>query len=222
MKWKIVVSLLLIVVLTGILITNENTPTYANIFKNGISGLASIIVKPSGIMNINLNVQKQAFYGQKFKISNSTLTSSATPISMKINGIDYMLKDISRTDINIGKMSGSFDITPVGSVVISARTRYVEIGEMILTQPKDMKVEMEIIPIEFSLTEIEKNKITLLSATGDMELPRNDTITTIPLENEKLEIRTFSGTLEMDKDIMRLNGRLGSVKGLSSGFSFSG
>lgn len=210
MHWKALLAVLAVLALTSTVLFTQ--PDYARLFADRISGFFSNIIKPitpEVSFQIVLTADKNSFYGQSYKMSNSTLMVSGTPVQMAVENVLWNIKDDNRVDA-IVDFDGTFEITKAGSIVVSGKSRYVEINKMGTSDQVD--VNMEIVPTEgFTLSSLVQNKISLSSVNG--EITRLDTGGMQPLDGTSLEIDGFIGHMQLKDDKIVLSGLVNTVKG---------
>lgn len=210
MQWKILLAVLAVLALTSTVLFTQ--PDYAKLFVDKITGFFSSIIKPSVpevSFQIILTADKNSFYGQGYKVSNSTLMVSGVPVQMRVSDVVWKVEDDNRTDVVVD-FDGTFEITKTGSILVSGKSRYVKINDVMTSDQAD--VGIEIVPTEgFILGSLVQNRITLVSVNG--EITRLDTGGVQPLSGTSVDIDGFIGNMQLKDEKIVLSGLVNSVKG---------
>lgn len=209
MQWKILLAVLAVLALTSTVLFTQ--PDYAKLFVDKITGFFSSIIKPSTpevSFQIILTADRNSFYEQSYKVSNSMLMVSGVPVQMRVSDVVWKVED-DKADIVVD-FDGTFEITKAGSIVVSGKSRYVKINDVMTSDQAD--VSMEIVPTEgFILGSLVQNKISLSSVNG--EITRLDTGGIQPLSGTSVDIDGFIGNMQLKDDKITLSGLVNSVKG---------
>lgn len=209
MHWKALLAVLVVLALTSTVLFTK--PDYARLFADRISGFFSSIIKPitpEVSFQIVLTADKNSFYGQSYKISNSTLMVSGTPVQMRVNDVLWNVKNDNRADVVVD-FDGTFGITKAGSITVSGKSRYVEINNLGTSDQAD--VSIEIVPTEgFVLSSLIQNKVSLSSVNG--KISRQNPSSDLILEDASVEIEGFIGNMQLKDDKIILSGLVNAVK----------
>lgn len=233
MQWKLLLVAMLIVVIAGLLLITPFGQKYTEFFRElftknvgaFISTVSSMILRinPSEFFTVYLSASKESFYGQSYKISNSSFSVAGMYQSMKIGDQTLVPKTSKRASIKIQNMNGLFEMTSTGNVKLSVSSDYVEIDDYIFSSTKPLKIETEVTPFSFSLAPIIGDKIVFSSVSGEIKRFKGksgELIDTASLSNSKLEIRSFSGYIKLEEEgSMTLHGLANYVKGDTFTFS---
>ncbi|MDI6798870.1 MAG: hypothetical protein QMD12_02645 [Candidatus Aenigmarchaeota archaeon] len=228
MRWKLLLAVLVIVIL-GMLLTTQHGLNLADFIKNKISETSSFIfgVQPKSafpaILTVGLN-NKNSFYGQSYKLSDSTFTTSSMFNSIKIDDGKISVPE-KRTDMIIRGFRGNFEITSFGSLKLTGESTYIKINMIEMTREKPYKVEVEALPFDcspscsFQLEGLSSN-IVFPSVTGEVKkLKADGSLDQLKrLENERLEIENFNGIFQLSDDSLILTGMTSQIRG--EGFVF--
>lgn len=227
MRWKGLLAAMLIILISALLLvtpigqkyTENIRDFFANKVGSAISTLSSAVLKtkPSGTFTVYLSASRESFYGQSYKISNSTFSVTGTGQSIRIGEQTLTSKANSETSINIKVTSGVLEMLGNGNVKVSGNSDYFEIDDYIFSSGKPVKIEIEINPSTFSLTPLSADKIVFGSVTGEIKRFKGEMgelVDTGSLRNSQLEIRSFSGYIKLDEQgSMILHGLTNNVKG---------
>jgi hypothetical protein len=201
MRWKLLLAVLVILGIAGLLFFWETGTGYLNFLKNKVGEFTSIIFKwvaPGGKQfSITLTADKEIFYGQKYKISNSTFEGSGAVKELKINSA---VSTVTQASIKIEAMKDSFEITRQNSVKISADAASIVINAV---QFLNTNVYVEMLPSSFLLSQFNQDKLMLYSVNGQVKTEEG---WVKELSNADIEIQNFKGSLKSDGDQAVLEG----------------
>ena len=206
----------------------------ANTFNSGSSGGGGLFGRrmPKGdLFGITLDVNKDAFSEQSYKVGNSSIHVSGVCIDAV--EIDSIVVDKGASDcvIDSPETKGTYEFTESGSLVFTGTMYEITVdGQKYAPTPakedamqKPLKVSFEIMPNSALLTELSVPWIELdvidgkISRTGS-----GGTMKSIEeLESEQLKIGGFEGYLKVENsNIISLQGTAVSVAGESEHSSF--
>jgi hypothetical protein len=223
MHWKVLLSLMLIILISGVFLITPIGQKYSEsirgFFTKNVGSVISTFstavlkTKPSGYFTVYLSASKESFYGQSFKVSNSTLSITGTYQNIRIGDQTLNSKSNKEANININNLNGVVEMMGNGNLRVSASSGYFEVGDYIFSSARPVKIEAEFTPSTFSLTPLVADKIVFSSVTG--EIKRLGELTnTASLSNSKLEIRSFNGYIKLELEgSMSLHGLSNNVKG---------
>jgi hypothetical protein len=210
MRWKALLALILIIGIIGLV-------TYGGIGKNLFHGLKvggfTKTKAPTQTFTIALSSKKDTFYGQSYKITNSTFIGSGVCQPIKLN--ELTMQKQTNCEIVIGDLSGQFIYTSIGSIKLIAETTNIIIDGSTYSSPQPIKIDIELAPSSFSLGGISEDKISFVSITGEVKKLGNDTsVKSISYLNaDTLDITKFVGQISLKDEIVTLIGITNSVKG---------
>jgi hypothetical protein len=203
MRWKLALAVLLVVAIATLLFFSESSIPYLDFLKKKVGDFVDIVFRwvPGGKQFfITLKSDKEIFYGQTYKISNSTFDGSGTVKELKIN---KAVVPLTQADIKIEGMKGSFEITRQDSVKISADADRV-FGIAINNLPiLNLNIYVEMAPSTFSLSQFNQDKLTFSSVDGQVKTEEG---WTKELGNADVEIYGFKGSLKFEGDQVVLEG----------------
>lgn len=218
MKWKALLAITIILGILGTLFITDVGKRYADFLRIRIGDFLAILTRkgPSGPpFRMVLTTRKEPFYGQSFNIVNSSFSGSGFHRYIKVGEQVISIKSGEKVRINVRNLNGVFAYTNEGNIRLTGDSSQIEIDDFTFSSETASKVEIEIVPFEFSLTGIEQDSISLLLVSGNVKTDRGDA----PLENSKLDISFFTGNLNIAEDgTAILTGMASSVSG--SNFSF--
>jgi len=212
MVLKALLAVVIVLVIAALMITTETGRKYAEFLKEKVGDAVSLITKfwqPTGEgFTFTLTTDIGTFQGQNYKVANSSLSASGIYDYIKIGNQVINLKEGKKVKMFVDNMKGNFEITNAGSVKITGDSDYIEIGD--ITFSGQTRVEAELVPDEFSLTDLAQGKIVLSSVTGDIRRGEKDQAS---LYGNKVEINGFAGELKLSEDgSVTLSGSAVSIK----------
>lgn len=225
MRWKVLLSLFVIIALVGLLLTTDVGRVYADFLRiragEAISGLQKYIPffprQPLGqSFEIILTADKGAFYGQVYALTNSSFSASGVRKSDVRVGNVLLSKIGVECEVGVESMRGKFDYTVDGVVKLSGSSSGVVVdGVKYAPTDKDLGFEFELVPLSMQLTGIEQDRLLLESVTGSIERLKEDggVKSTENLYAERLEISGFVGYMKLEATTVVLRGWVNSVKG---------
>lgn len=217
MRWKALLAAIIILGIVGFLLITETGQKYLQFLREGVGNFVSIILKraqPSGkVFEILLKTNKEAFYGQSYNLDKSDFSISGFYSSIKIGDLEITKKAEKGVSVSIKGVDGLFEYTSEGSIKFSGDSTYIEIDDDIYSSAKPFGLELEIVPLEVSLTNLVQGKITLSSVTGEIKRFYDEKVDSVSLVNSNLEINNFEGELKLIEGEISLEGMAGSAMG---------
>jgi len=217
MRWKALFAAVIILGIVGFLLISETGQKYLQFLREGVGNFISVILRrtqPSGeVFEIVLKSNKEAFHDQSYNLDDSDFSISGFYSSIKIGDLEINKKAEKIVSISLKEVDGLFEYTKEGSVKFSGDSNYIEIDDDIYSSAKVFRIELEIIPLEFSLTNLVEGKITLSSVTGEIKRFYDEKVDSVSLINSKIEIDNFKGELKLTENEISLEGMAGSVVG---------
>lgn len=208
MHWKAFLALIMIIGIIGLI-------TYSDVGKNLLQTFGGWFTrtKVSGeSFVIVLSSEKEAFYGQTYKVANATFSSEGICQPIKLNEIT--LEKSLRCKIAIIDLTGQVGYASVGSIKVSGESDSVNIDGSTYSSAIPIKIEFEIIPFNFILADISERKISLTSVTGEIKRIENDTLVGYwKLDASSLDISNFVGEIKLADGLVILTGTATSVEG---------
>ena len=200
MKWKILVLVLLIVAIASMVGFSYyfGGPNYVEIMQRPFGQLTSYVTKV--LFNTNdtpflvvFDGKKSAFNNMNFQLVNSTVKAEGNVVYMKIDG-----KTVNKANkIVIGNINGELSISE-GAADIKGETTSLSVNDVFFTSEKNMKVEIGVAPDKLFASSILEDKLAFSDTSGKLTVGlKTPTITN--LENGRLEISRFAGSLNFDE-----------------------
>jgi len=217
MRWKALLAAVIILGIVSFLLISETGQKYFQFLREGVGNFVSIILRrtqPSGeVFRTLLEVNKEAFYGQTYNLDDSDFSISGFYSSIKIGNLEITKKTEKGVSISIKQVDGLFEYTKEGSVRFTGDSSYIEIDDDIYSSANPFRIELEIVPLELSLTNLVQGKIILSSVTGEIKRFYDEKVDSVSLINSKLEIDNFKGELRLSEGKINLEGMTSSVVG---------
>lgn len=216
MRWKGLLTVIIILGILGFLFITPTSRDYADFFKSNIvkfvPALTALLgTKPSGnYFTVILSADKTAFYGQSYQVENSSLT--AYGICRGTVTLDsVVLEKSTRCEIKLDNANGKFEYTSAGSIRGTLSVTRAVIDDVVFSPAdpaKGLKVEFDALPIEFLLTGLNENRVSLSKVNGEIKKLKEDgSIDQVKnLKDEQVEITNFLGNIRLSGDTVTLSG----------------
>jgi len=210
MNWKALVAVVVVLATLGFLAMTEQGRQYAIFLGKGLGSIVGSVFKvsPTESFNFELKLNKEDIYGQSFSLSSSDLIIYGQGESIKMDDKVWTL----RTGEIEMEMSGDGDfvLTVDGKARLNVNAQTLRFRD---SSTSDMtKVEAEITPVAFSLSNIKNDKLDLASVTGMISKVFGSTPMTTPLTKNSLEIDNFSGSINLENQTVTLSGTATGIK----------
>jgi len=222
MQWKVLFVVILVLGIFGFFLTSEFGRPYADLLGQKISGFTGSFIKPGKKPSFVFSIEtdRLSIYGlTPTRISNSTFTASGPYNFLRVGDQTINLKNKNQISLYIKNLRGTFSISTDGVAKISGYSNYVETEEIIFSSSSDKKIEIEMMPISFTLSNFATSDFVMPSISGTIKRFVGDTPDTISFQKSKIEIKDFTGSLEWRGQNTLIDGVASSIKG--DKFSFN-
>lgn len=214
MRWKGLLTVFVVVLLLTTIVLTDVGRKYAGYFTNLVGSFANTILKTPEYTGktfaVTLTTNKENFFGQTYKVQNSTFIGSGNYLYIKVDGGTETVKDTTAVDVWVGSMDGNFEYTTEGTVRLAVSTNRIIINNVERTREKPYNLETEIQPNEFVLTPVSLDKISFSAIDGSLRLGTK-TIVSIELNKANVDIYNFIGYLQLVDDTVTINGFAGKI-----------
>jgi len=222
MNWKILLSLFIIIAITGLLIFSERgrsfrekyldkyLRTISGYFK-GITGIFKKTVDVNRTLDVTITASSNVLHGKRFNLEGNSFDGELKYETVSVSGQNINVKGSDNIKFSVIGMTGSISIDGDGKMIISGEAKSVGFDGIVLT-PKSEKemVEFSLIgtPTSLSLNNFEVDTLILSGASGLLKL--NDW-SPLALENDNLDISYFKGDITQVGNSITLSGRVGKI-----------
>lgn len=222
MNWKILLSLFIIIAITGLLIFSERgisfrekyldkyLKTISGYFK-GITGMFKKTVAVNRTLDVTISASSNILHGKNFDIEGNSFEGELKYETVSISGQNINVKGSDKIKFSVIGMTGSISIDGNGKMIISGEAKSVGFDGIVLT-PKSEKemVEFSLIgtPTSLSLNNFEVDRLILPGTSGLLKL--NDW-SPLALENDNLDISYFKGDIKQEDNSITLSGRVEKI-----------
>lgn len=202
------IAVVIIVAVIGLLFGTEIGRKFLGILELGagkiISGLASLLKFPKKAENylpMVLSADKESFFGQTFKVTNSISSSKGVCTKVKINDA---IVDVSTCEISFE--SGNGTISYLNGSLEGTLSAFKTIINGLAF--KQLKLDLSLIPSEFSFSGISETEISVSVKDGQLELfnPDGTSKCVISFKNKGVKISDFIGSLQLRESLIYLQG----------------
>ncbi|MEM5869663.1 MAG: hypothetical protein QXR09_00640 [Candidatus Aenigmatarchaeota archaeon] len=209
MKWRLLVITAIILAITGLLLFTEQGRKYAISLGSMTRGLVSTLgnfvgsLMKSGLakeFSAELELNKEAIYGQKFQFSGAELKASGQILSMKIDGKNWEVSEKIKFEI-VG--SGEISFKNDGKLNLKADASLAKFNSW---KTSDIKIEIEMSPESFSMDNAKCDFIKINSASGKVKKQLEDMELTVNFTQANLKLEGFQGNIIFDNEELKLKG----------------
>lgn len=215
MHWKIVLSLLLILVLVGALFATNFGQNYIDFLRRSVGNFVMPLdfFHPSGDQfSFSLSSNKAPYHGLNLAVVNGTfISNSICATNVKVNDV-YVNVAGSNCSISMQDARGNFEITAAGNLIVSADTNYLAVDDSSFSGK--LHVDVEVIPMSYVIVGINQDKVSLTGMNGEFERfgQNGDIAQSNNLKNESITIYNFMGILQLKDSSMKLQGFASGVE----------
>ncbi len=219
-KWKLTLAVVLILGIGGLLFLTDVGQRYTGPFGKMVGDFFSVLTHQTpteGAYMITLVTTLAPFYEQTYAVSNALFTATGSYQMIRIN--DQMITPKTGSVVlSANSVNGIFEVTETGSIKLSGSTNYLEIGDYVFSGINS-RVEVEIVPTEFTVNNIAVNKMSFGAVSGRLSRAYGNRTDQVSLENSVLDIVPFIGSMSLKDGLVTLTGSSSSVVG--DKFSFT-
>jgi hypothetical protein len=222
MKWKPLVAVILILGIFGFFIASNFGQPLIDSLRKGLGDFTGFFIKPSQktLFSFSLETNKFSLYGlTPTRISNSTFSANGVYQFLKFGDQLISMKNKNEITIYVKNLRGTFSITTDGIVKIYGDSNYMEVDDMIFSSNANKKIEIEIMPNDFVLSNFVTDEFVMPSISGTAYRFAGDKTDTISFQNSKITIDEFVGNLEWRNGNSVISGLASLLKG--DKFSFN-
>lgn len=220
-NWKALLAVFIAVGIVGLLFATDIGNKYAQFLGSKVGSFLSAILNMNLAGNgesfrILLAADKDAFYGQSYGVTNSSLRVAGICQSSITVGNTVMQIGGQRCTVEAQKAQGKFEYTASGSIKFAGTAEGLVVNDYpFLSTGKSMDVSFEVIPQDgFSLSSFTQSSMQLSSVTGSVNSWKGDTQLSIDnLSNSAITVSNFNGNMNSDGTSVVLVGLASSVKG---------
>jgi len=220
MNWKAVLAVVLVIAIIGFFFISglaaqlfpQLSPIASSLNFGGLTGFL-VSQRPSNSFPFSLSAGQQYFYGEDFKLTNSSI--SVAGIYQYITAGDFNVQSSSGNsiEINLYNFNGDFQLTSSGSVMLTGTATYAKFGDIVATPEKNVNLQMEITPSNFTVTSMQLNKINFNLVTGTLQRTSSTNPDVINLLNSNMTVNYFIGGMTEQGGTVTLSGVASSIQG---------
>ncbi len=221
MNWKITLTLLIIVAITGLFIFSEKGMSFrqkyldkyittVGNFLKGITGkFKSPKTYPNNTFDATITATSDIFKGQKLDVDNIGFTGKLEYNTVTVGGLN--LKFSEEIELKTDGMTGTIIVDTDNTMRISGQSTYVELNSIVFSPKTGEKtVEFSLVgkPVEYTMTNFYKEKMTISGVSGLLKLKE---WSPLALKGDNLDIKNFLGTIEQSNDSLTITGKVEKV-----------
>lgn len=222
MNWKILLSLFIVIAITGLLIFSErgksfrakyldkHLKTVGSYFK----GVTTIFKKQQAInrtLDMTITGSSNILYGKNFDIEGNYFGGELKYETVSVSGQNINVKGSDKINFNVNGMTGSISIDATGKMEISGQARAVEFDSIVINSKSEKEMidfSLVGIPTSFSLSNFEIDRLVFSDTSGLLRLsdwPPMD------LKNDNLDITQFRGDIEQEDNSITISGKIEKI-----------
>ncbi len=222
MNWKILLTLFIIVAITGLLFFSDKgkglkekyLDKYITIAGNFFKGITSKFkgpkTYPNNTFEATITATSDIFNGQTIETENTGFTGKLEYDTVIVSGMN--LKFSKEIEFKTDSMTGTIIIDTDNTMRISGQSSDIELNGIVFSPKTGEKtVDFSLVgkPIEYTMTNLYKDSMTLSGVSGLLKLKEWSPLT---LKGDTLEIRNFLGTVEQTDDSLTISGKVEKVR----------
>ena len=224
MNWKITLTLFIIVAVAALLFFSDQgkdlkqkyldkyITIVGNFFKGVTGKLKGPRTYPNNTFEATITATSDIFKGQKFDVENIGFNGKLEYNTITIGGQNINVKDNNEVEFKTDSMTGTIMIDTDNVMRISGQSTSVELNGIVFSPKTGEKtVEFSLVgkPVEYTMTNFYKEKITLSGVSGLLTLKDWSPLT---LKGDILEITNFLGTVEQSDSSLTITGKVEKVR----------
>ncbi|MEM5772677.1 MAG: hypothetical protein QXL86_00390 [Candidatus Aenigmatarchaeota archaeon] len=203
MKWKLLGIVAVILTLLGVLLFTEQGRKYAIVlgsmtrsFTNLLGNFLGSIVRTSSTQEFEfeMSTNKEAVYGQSFSFTGTRFKALGPILTLSIDGKNWEIGEKSEVEL-IG--NGEVLIGSDGKLSLKADASLFKLGSL---KTNEVKIEIEMIPENFSLTNAKVSLINMTSASGYVKKKMENIELKADFNKASLKIENFFGAIEFKEE----------------------
>ncbi|MBI2543473.1 MAG: hypothetical protein HYW24_04795 [Candidatus Aenigmarchaeota archaeon] len=206
---KLILALVLILGILGLIAyTNVN----GNIDSLKIGSFVGPKKASASALEIVLTTDKTVLYGRTFSLTNSNVNLNGICSIITVSGLTIEGEN-SRCSVDMGGFSGKFDYSPFGSIVVTGSVSTITVNGQKYTAEKPVSVHIELIPVTFSITGLNINKLSITAPSGQIEKYVDGSLKGVEYLNQNvLDISNLIGSIQSNELELTIRGAVSSVK----------
>jgi len=223
MNWKILLTLFIIVAITGLLLFSDKgkdlkqkyldkyITTVGNFFKGITSKLKGPKTYPNNTFEATITTTSDVFKGQKLDVENIGFTGKLEYDVVTVGGQNINVKDKKEIEFTTDSMTGTLMIDTDNVMRISGQSTSVELNGIVFSPKTGEKtIEFSLVgtPVEYTMTNFYKESMTLSGVSGLLKLKDWSPLS---LKGDSLDIKNFLGTVEQSDDSLTITGKVEKV-----------
>ena len=222
MNWKILLSLFIIIAITGLLIFSErgrsfrekyldtHLKTVGGYFK-GITGIFKKQVPVNRTLDVTITGSSNILHGKSFDLEGNSFGGELKYETVSVSGQKINVKGSDKINFNVNSMTGTVSIDASGKMIISGQARSVEFDSIVINSKSEKEmIDFSLIgtPTRFSLNNFEIERLVFSDISG---LLRLSDWSPMDLKNDNLDITQFRGDIEQVDNSITISGKIEKI-----------
>ena len=219
MNWKILLSLFIIIAITGLLIFSEKGRTvraryldpYLKKVGSYFEGITGIFKKHQVVnrtLDVTITASPDILNGMNFDLEGNSFDGELKYETVSVSGQNINVKGSDKIKFNVNSMTGSISIDASGKMIISGQAKSVEFDSIIINSKSEKEmIDFSLIGTRtsFSLSNIEIERLIFPETSG---LLRISDWPPMQMENDNLDITNFKGDIEQEGNSITVSGKV--------------
>ena len=219
MRFKLLLGLFIIIAITGLLIFSKQGRSFREKYLDPLMGPVTgffkgitgrFVKQPSAnrTLDISLETELNTISSQSFDVQNLNLDVELSYDSVTIADQTVNIKDDKNIDFKTFSMLGTVQMLGDNKMKIIGESLSIEVNGIIFSpQSNKEKIEFSLTgtPTKFSLNNIERDTMTFSGISGTLKFKD---WSPLALENDKLSIQKFKGTISLSEDTLVITGKI--------------
>jgi len=224
MNWKITLTLFIVVAVAALLFFSDKGKdlkqkyldkyiTMVGSFFKGITGkFKGPQAYPNNTFEITITTTSDVLTGQRFDVENLGFTGKLEYQTVVVGGENIKVKENDNIEFKTDSISGTIMIDTNNVMTISGQSISVDLNGLIFSPKTGEKtIDFSIIgkPVEYTMTNLYKEKFTISNVAGLLKLKELSPLT---LKGDNLDIKNFLGSIEQTGDSLTISGKVEKVR----------
>ena len=222
MNWKILLSLFIVIAITGLLIFSDKGRSfrekyldkYLKTVGSYFKGITDIFKKNQAVnrtLDVTITGSSNILHEKKFDLEGNSFDGELKYETVSVSGQNINVKGSDKIKFNVNAMTGSISIDTSGKMMISGQAKSVEFDSIVIASKTEKEmIDFSLIgtPTTFSLSNIEIDRLVFSGISGLLKL---SDWSPLALENDNLDISYFKGYIEQVDGSITVSGRVGKI-----------
>jgi len=221
MNWKILLSLFIIFAIVGLLMFSPKAKDFKEKYLNDYISKTGDFIKniPEKItfkkvaqedkFDILITTEQSSIDGSFFNINEDNIEVEIIYESISLDDQQISTRNTDKVIFRADQMKGTVSFEQ-GKLELSGSSDLIEVNNIVLSSDDGpIKFDVIGIPVSYNINGITKNSMKFSDIIGLIKI---GTWKPLSLQEDKLEIEYFDGSLNLDEDVLSIDGRAYKAK----------